>query len=300
MKVPVLILAFNRPEHVRKALEPICEYQPDRLYLTCDGPRLDKDGENLVVAETQKSMQDAVNWSCKVKTLFREKNLGCAKAVFDAVSWFFEQEEYGIIVEDDVVLSSDFFTLCEILLPHYKDNPKVMHIAAHNPCATLKESNEYSFLNVIRVWGWASWRRAWKMMDFEMKNWKRTNKWRIIKTFGLFHGIIRWQLAWGKTYRNIDRSTSWATRWYFSCFYHRGVALCSKVNLAENIGMSSGTHFEKTVDSIYEFEIGKVIFPLRIETRIVIDPVLDRLERRDFIRLKENAMKRKMKRLWNH
>ena len=132
MKVPILVLAFNRADHVEQAMLAIKEYKPERLYLECDGPRVHKQGEKEAVEATRKVMLDAIDWPCEVKTLFREENLGCANAVYGAITWFFEQEEYGVIIEDDVVVGQGFFRLCEILLPRYKNDERVMEISAEN------------------------------------------------------------------------------------------------------------------------------------------------------------------------
>ena len=132
MKVPILVLAFNRADHVEQAMLAIKEYKPERLYLECDGPRVHKQGEKEAVEATRKAMLDAIDWPCEVRTLFRQENLGCANAVYGAITWFFEQEEYGVIIEDDVVVGQDFFRLCEILLPRYKNDERVMEISAEN------------------------------------------------------------------------------------------------------------------------------------------------------------------------
>ena len=54
MKVPTLVLAFNRADHVVKAMEAIREYKPERLYLECDGARPHKSGEAEAVELTRK------------------------------------------------------------------------------------------------------------------------------------------------------------------------------------------------------------------------------------------------------
>lgn len=294
-KVPILVLAFNRPDHIMESMKVIREYQPRRLYLACDGPRNYKEGEMEAVNFTRETMINYINWPCDVKTLFREENLGCAKAVSSAISWFFDNEEYGIIIEDDIIVSIDFFRLCEKLLPYYKDEEKIMQIAAHNPCARVDTSSDYSFLHVIRIWGWATWRRAWKKMDMSMSKWPEINKWDIIKTFGLFHGTIRWLYYWGPTYKNLEKSNSWATRWYFSCYCNNGLSICPNVNLIKNLGLHDGTHFETgSVNDLYTNKIGKMIFPLNIKNEIEIDKDLDRLERKDFFRIRMIGIKKKI------
>ena len=109
--IPILVLAFNRADHVVEAMKAIKVYQPKRLYLECDGPRKAKEGEQEAVEATRKAMLDSIDWPCEIKTLFREENMGCAHAVNDAITWFFRHEEYGIICEDDIILSPDFFSI---------------------------------------------------------------------------------------------------------------------------------------------------------------------------------------------
>ena len=143
MKVPILVLAFNRADHVEQAMLAIKEYKPERLYLECDGPRVHKQGEKEAVEATRKAMLDAIDWPCEVRTLFRQENLGCANAVYGAITWFFEQEEYGVIIEDDVVVGQDFFRLCEILLPRYKNDERVMEISEENHYPNQQNENTY-------------------------------------------------------------------------------------------------------------------------------------------------------------
>ena len=152
-KLPVIVLAFNRADKVAEAMKPIRDYKPDRIYLECDGARDHKIGEREEVKATRQAMLDAIDWSCEIRTLFRDENLGCANAVYDALTWFFQQEEYGIIVEDDVVLAPDFFTMCEILLPMYKNNNHIMHISAENHSGIYGSSNSYLFVKRPLVWG---------------------------------------------------------------------------------------------------------------------------------------------------
>ena len=54
-----------------------------------------------------------IDWECDIKTLFRDKNLGC-KCSKHAIHGF-ENEEMGIILEDDCLPSRVFFWFCEEL-----------------------------------------------------------------------------------------------------------------------------------------------------------------------------------------
>lgn len=245
MKLPILVLAFNRADHVQEAMKAIREYQPKKLYLECDGPRAHKEGEKEAVKATQKSMLDAVDWPCEVKTLFREENLGCANAVNNAITWFFEQEEYGIICEDDIILSPDFFKLCEKLLPRYANEERIMQISARNTSGRKDANNTYVYAQCFHCWGWATWRRAWNKMDMSMSAVDRVTARYLVSHLGLFRGLMMRKL-FRKGRANIESFSSWATRWYLSILDNDALVICPGVNLAINIGMDSGAHFDSS------------------------------------------------------
>jgi GT2 family glycosyltransferase len=102
MKTSILFLIFNRPQTTEKVFQAIKDTKPPKLYIAADGPRKDKVGEREKCEETRR-IATQIDWDCEVKTLFRDENLGCGKAVSDAVSWFFQNEEEDIVLEDDVL-----------------------------------------------------------------------------------------------------------------------------------------------------------------------------------------------------
>ncbi|NJK84271.1 MAG: hypothetical protein HC912_11250 [Saprospiraceae bacterium] len=90
LRTPVLFLVFNRPEPTQRVFERIREARPKQLFIAADGPREGKEGEKEKTEAVRKFILNAVDWDCEVKTLFREKNLGCGQAVSQAITWFFE------------------------------------------------------------------------------------------------------------------------------------------------------------------------------------------------------------------
>ena len=107
LTAPVLFLIFNRPETTQQVFSAIKKAKPPRLYIAADGPRSDypNESENCEIA---RSAATNVDWDCEVKTLFRERNLGCGLAVTSAIDWFFEQESEGIMFDILFVLSQPF------------------------------------------------------------------------------------------------------------------------------------------------------------------------------------------------
>jgi len=298
-KIPVLVLAFNRADHVVEAMKAIREYKPERLYLECDGPRVHKSGEREAVEETRKAMLDAVDWPCELKTLFRKENLGCANAVYGAISWFFENEEYGIICEDDMVLGLDFFKLCEILLPRYANNDRIMCISSRNHSYRKDIPNTYVYSYRSSCWGWASWSRAWKKMDMTMSAYPRMSYLYLIKRLGLLEGIMT-KHYFSIGYKNIKTFNSWAFRWCLSVHANDGLVIVPGVNLSKNIGIDGGAHFEADdVDLYAELPVEKLDWPLKYNDTLIIDNKQSKYDADDFRHLRMIGLRKKIRKFFH-
>jgi hypothetical protein len=109
MKTPVLFLIFNRPNTAQRVFEIIKKIKPKYLFIAADGPRKNKLGEEKKCEETKNFILQNIDWNCEIKTLFRKENLGCREAISSAITWFFDNVDKGIILEDDCLPSESFF-----------------------------------------------------------------------------------------------------------------------------------------------------------------------------------------------
>ena len=130
-ETPILLIIFKRKDTALKVLEIIKRVKPKYLYIAADGWR--DENEKIKCLETREAILKTIDFECNLKTLFREKNLGCCDGVAGAIQWFFENVEQGIILEDDCLAEISFFDYCEKLLNYYKDNERIMHIAGDSP-----------------------------------------------------------------------------------------------------------------------------------------------------------------------
>ena len=147
---PLLIIGFNRPDHMRVLIERLREIEPQNIYVAIDGPRRDRPGEREKV-ERCRNLVDEIDWGADVQTLFQEDNLGCGLGVSTAISWFFDHEERGIILEDDIIPDPSFFLYCTELLDRYESDQRVFAIAGCNfvpPEAITRPDDPYRFSQV--------------------------------------------------------------------------------------------------------------------------------------------------------
>src|SRR5574344_1530736 len=123
---PIVFIFFNREDVALKAFEMIRSVRPTRLYRCDDGPRIDRgEEEQRKLIRIRKHIIERIDWECTVHQRFMNKNLGCAMGVKTAIDWIFETEKYGIILEDDCVVSKSFFPFMEDILVRYKDDQRI-------------------------------------------------------------------------------------------------------------------------------------------------------------------------------
>lgn len=300
-KVPILFLIFKRKEQALMAFEPIRRYRPERLYIAADGPRESVDGEKDECESTRKAILDSIDWDCKLMTLFRNKNLGCTDAVNGGITWFFEHEEYGIINEDDIVLSQDFFTMCEILLPMYKDDRRIMVISSRNHSGKYLESDEYCFVNYVNIWGWASWRRAWLMNTQDFSGWDSYPKITLIKRYGVFCGLMTIYYYYKCSNPNI-KFYSWDYVWCYNIAKNNGIAIAPRVNLSQNIGIGvegSANYNINDKDPYAHLKVGHIKWPIKILSDIMPDKEQQRYDRKDFFRVRMIGLNKKIRNLFH-
>jgi len=296
LKTPVLFLIYKRLDTTKQVFQVIRQAKPPRLYIAADGPRENIEGEAEKVKVVRDYVIKNIDWDCEVKTLFRDKNLGCGRAVSEAITWFFEHEEMGIILEDDCLPSLSFFWFCEELLERYKDDMRIFLISGFNKQNKWKKYQaSYFFSHFGGIWGWASWRRAWKHFDIDMKDIDDFIKLNHFENLlGKRLGKIRQKII----YNSINKLDIWDYQWAYARHKNNGLAIVPTVSLIENIGFGEdATH--TFGDNPYNVKRHEIEFPLKHNPFIVPDREYDELflaESRISSRIK-NKIRRLIKRL---
>lgn len=252
-ETPILFLIFNRPDTTIQVFESIRKQQPKYLYVAADGPRENKLGETERCEETRKLVIDNIDWPCEVKVLFRTENLGCGKAVSSAITWFFENVEEGIILEDDCLPNNQFFTFCENLLQHYENDLRIFLISGYNPLGANIKSDSYFFSQHTSVWGWATWRNRWEKYDFEMKKWDSSEIIDYMKVCLPSIGFDNYKNGFDSVKNNhID---TWDYQWAYSILIQNGLTIKPFANLITNIGITGAHASEKDRNHFVEYGI---------------------------------------------
>jgi hypothetical protein len=275
---PILFLIFSRPDTTAQVFEKIRQIKPMRLYVAADAAREGRSDEAQRCIETRAIIKQ-VNWECELKTLFRDKNLGCKIAVSEAITWFFEQEEYGVILEDDCLPDLSFFPFCEELLIRYKDDDRIGHIGGNCFFPELITANQsYDFCSFAHIWGWASWRRVWKNYDIKFCYWTkyRNNKNRRNSLFTSLREKIYFSSAITDAIEGNHGINTWDTQYFFTLRIQHQLCIYPSVNLVTNIGIGdvNGTHTTKKNEKVHILS-KTILFPLSHPSCIMSNRSID-------------------------
>ncbi|TGM60652.1 hypothetical protein [Leptospira vanthielii] len=283
MNLPVLIIAFNRPDLFSKLLAKVLSMNPTRIYISIDGPRENKDGERMRVEEV---ISIAKQNSHSNQFLFKinEKNMGCGEGVSSAISWFFQNEEKGIILEDDCYPNESFFKYCEVLLTKYENDDRIGMISGDNFfLSQYSIQDSYYFSTYFHIWGWASWRRAWD--GYQLRTFDKAE---IEKTINDIFRSKKERKFW------IDQITNafmgfidtWDYQWVYMNFKKRRISIMPKVNLISNQGFGEfATHTVESNSILSSMEVSELNFPLKHPKRVLTHKFTDFFSRRLMFRL---------------
>lgn len=279
---PVLMILFNRPDLAEQVFARVRQARPERLYLAVDGAR-DASRHPADAERTAqcKALAARVDWPCELKTRFSEVNQGCGRGPSNAITWFFEHEESGIILEDDCLPETTFFPFCAEMLASYAADERVMHINGNNfaPAdpARIYGADSFGFARYAQAWGWASWARAWKHFDYDVTGIREESP-ETFATAGVEavrHAAHRDRVVSTLEHHHHD---VWDYQWQYAVMKHRGLCISPAINQISNLGFGDdATHTTDSTSFVARAKTAPLGFPLKYPVRVEESPEVNRL-----------------------
>lgn len=245
---PIVLFIFNRPWHTKQTIETLQKNilaSESDLFVFSDGPKTVADKPKVQeVRDYIKSIDGFKNLSI----VERDRNLGLAGSIITGVTEVLNNYEKVIVVEDDLICSPYFLSYMNQALSRYKNIDKVMHISAYMYPIDSTGLKETFFFRPASCWGWGTWARAWKHLEYDIHKLISRFDNVLIHKFNM-DGTFNF---WHQMELNRDgRINSWAIRWYASVFLNNGLCLHPSRSLVNNIGFDgTGVHCGK--DAIYD------------------------------------------------
>lgn len=262
LQTPVAFIIFNRPDTTERVFAEIAKMRPRKLLVVADGARDNRAGEAERCAATR-AIIERVDWECEVLRNYSDTNLGCRNRVASGIDWVFEQVPEAIILEDDCLPDPTFFRFCEEMLDRYRNDTRVAMISGDNFLFDKFDVGaSYYFSRYCHIWGWASWRRAWRHYDRRASIWPRFREQGWLKSLVHSRGE---EMYWKRAFDGVHsgKIDTWDYQWVLASWAQGMVSVMPARNLISNIGFGiDATHTRRT-SRYAEMKTTPLEFPLR-------------------------------------
>ena len=245
--VAVLILFFNRPDHLKRVFDEVRRARPSRLFLYQDGPRGERDMAGI---EACRRVVENIDWECDVHRKYQERNYGCDPSEYISQKWAFSVVDRCIVLEDDDVPSQSFFTFCKEMLDRYADDERVWMVAGFNPEEQVDSPYDYLFTTALSIWGWASWRRVVDKWDPHYRFLDDPHDMRLLTN------LMRQRHDNPDTLRACYDHRASGKEYYETIFWasmmmNSGLAVMPTRNMINNLGATDGsTHYTGSLQTM--------------------------------------------------
>ncbi len=234
---PIALFVYNRPDKTLSVIESLKKNflaKHSELYIFSDGVNK-SNPEDFFRVNCVREIISNINGFRKVRKIFRKKNIGLYQNITTGLNQIFRIKTKAIILEDDIIVSSNFLNYMNSNLEIYKNEDKVGSICSNN-ITENKKLPETFFLYHQDCWGWAAWKRSWKLFNPNSAYLlKKINEGDHRKKFNLDDKYDFTNLL----FKNIKNKRSWAINWYASLFLNNKLNLYSSTTMSKNIGFGS-------------------------------------------------------------
>ena len=253
VETPVLFVTFVRPDYARQTWEGIKATKPKTLYFYSNKGRAEMEGEVERNNEIRSYINE-IDWDCDLHIFFREECVNVYDSLRGAIDWLFDNEERGIILEEDCVPTKAFFSFVDQMIEKFKEDKRVWCISGDNIIKQNPSGYDYMFSHLHAMYGWASWRDRWRMVNWDHLYIKETIDehiyYRLFKT-------KEQAKAKEKALSNMEdmlyRTKCWDYIFGLCMDQYHALTVQPKEHLVKNIGVT-GQHHTKAKVSQYNCE----------------------------------------------
>lgn len=239
MTSAALIVSYARKDNVMRLVEESINSGVKKIYISIDGPKNDeiREIQSMLKRELETKKESFLG---KISIWQRESNMGSAASVISSLDWVFTIEDSIYILEDDLIISSDFFSFMDYGLGAMINHRNLKIVAGTNPFEDVT-SGRMGRLSYPVSWGWATTRENWKelktLIFSEISSNNRKTKTRKIRY---------WEL--GKRRALLGQIEAWdvplASEMYKTAYF----TLIPPANLVRNVGFDRfSTHTSESI-----------------------------------------------------
>ncbi len=263
LETPVSFHIFNRPQVTERVFNVIRTVKPRYLFVTADGPRENVPQDAEKCRAVRELVEKNIDWQCELYKNYSDVNKGSYKSTSGGITWVFQNVEEAIILEDDCLPSLSFFKFCRELLDYYRSDTRIAIISGDNFLPEMRDYKySYYFSRYTHMWGWATWKRTWDLVDLDMKGWSEfRNNGGLRNIFTKDNEIHYWDNLF-QSMHTKKRGPHWDYKLNLASFMNNTLTVMPAVNLVSNIGAGIDATNCKIVGRFHNLPANEIGFPL--------------------------------------
>jgi hypothetical protein len=270
MSAPIVLFAYNRPTHLRQTIEALLKNplaSQSSLLIYADGA---KDETDTPKVQAVRQYIQTIKGFAEIHIIARDRNWGLASSVIAGVSEVLDKYGKAIVLEDDMTCAENFLDFMNQALDFYQSDSQIFSVSGYTYPIRIPTDYPHDVFLAPRAssWGWATWLDRWRLADWQMTDYPdfihNPSKRATFNQGGDDLSLMLKKQQAGQ----ID---SWAVRWTYTHFKHKGYGLFPIQSKIQNIGVdNSGVHTPKTRKFEVNLHTATFQFPekLQADTRI--------------------------------
>lgn len=226
---PIALFAYNRPAHVGRALQSLLQCRrvdECPVYIWCDGsPGV---AEDVAVDQTRRVVRQWAG-ALGAEVIDRDVHLGLARSIVGGVTELCDRFGCVIVIEDDHEVCPDFIDFMLQALERYEAVPDVYQVSGYMYPVDHPQRPDAFLLPVTTTRGWATWRRAWRVFDWDEGDaLHRLSDPGVRRRFDLEDSYPYAQMLRDRLH---GRNDSWGVLWRWAVFQVDGLVLYPRHSL---------------------------------------------------------------------
>ena len=226
-RIPVVLLAYARPDHLRRTLACLRENEVPLIHAFSDGPRTP---DKAPLVGQVRRILEGVTW-CEIVVRERRANLGLGRSVLQGVTEVLGSHDAAVVFEDDLVCVPGTYAYLCGALEHYRAEPRVMSVTGWtHPRVTPGDiAGQPYFDGRAECWVWGTTAAAWRGMH--------ENASTLMRRIGAGGGdVYRYGADLPAMAHAEEKKNIWAVRWLYWVILNRGLCLRPPWSMVEHIG----------------------------------------------------------------
>lgn len=239
---PVCLFVYSRLTETKQTVESLQKNAlatESRLHIFSDGP---KNTKNIEEVRTVREYIHTISGFADVTIYESETNKGLANSIISGVTQIVTEYGKAIVVEDDLLMSTNFLSFMNQALDFYESEKNVLNISGYSFPLNYAPDYKYDVAFSLRSasWGWAIWKDRWEQIDWTVKDYN-SFRWNVFKLLKFSRGgSDLCQMLHRQMKGQID---SWAIRFDYHHYKHNYMDVFPlKSKVAYNGFNSEATH----------------------------------------------------------